>query len=474
MTKVAAALLVAPFFLAAQKSAAAVNPPPNVVIIMSDDQRWDTVNSTYMPNLTHLVVPKGIVFSNAFVPNPLCCPSRTSTLTGDFSHTTGVFGNRNQFGGFNAFTPAPEGGSTSPVNDTTTIGTDFQAAGYRTGLVGKYLNGYPGDHYGYVPPGWDSWFAVRTGAYYDYNAAINGRESPLYGSAPSDYATRVLLDRATRFIRSSVRQQQRFLLYFAPTAPHAPATPDPRDVDRFSVSGYQHPTSWGLVGPSDPQFIQNQAWDATRASGIDAFHEQQLESIYGVDRAIGRIWNALPDNTIVLFMSDNGYLWGEHRWLGKDVPYNESLRVPMILAGKNLSTGLHVGVHRRIVLNVDVLPTLETLAGITPGHSVEGMNMVGPTTRTEFVTEHWDNSEGTPTYCGIRSVRWMYVQYNSTEEPLHPEGLYDEKADRQELNNLAVTAPDDPAVASELAQMRSDAATMCTSGNIYPPDWPFP
>ena len=100
--------------------------------------------------------------------------------------------------------------------------------------------------------------------------------------------------------------------------------------------------------------------------------------------------------------------------------------------------------------------------------------MLGPATRSEFVTEHWENGPTIPTYCGVRSVDWMYVRYNSTEEPLHPEGLYDEAADPYELNNLAVTEPDDPSVASELAQMRSDAASLCTSGSVYPPDWPFP
>jgi N-acetylglucosamine-6-sulfatase len=385
-----------------------------------------------------------------------------------------VFGNSNQFGGFGAFTPAPEGASTSPANDTATIATDFQAAGYETGLVGKYLNGYPEDHYTYVPPGWDSWFAVHTGAYYNYNAAVNGQESPLYGSAPGNYATRVLATQATNFIAASALQQKPFFLYFATTAPHGPATPDPRDLNRFDLSGYQQPPSLGLVGNADPQYIQSLPWNATRGAQIDRFHQQQLDSIYGVDRAIGRIWNALPDNTVVLFMSDNGFLWGEHRKSGKQVPYNESLRVPMILAGKNLASPLPVGTDPRIVLNVDVLPTLEGLAGVTPSHPVEGMDMLAPTTRNEFVTEHWDNGLGTPTYCGVRSVDWMYVQYNTTEEQLHPEGLYDENADPFELNNLAVTDPTDQAVAAELAQMRSDAANLCSGGAVYPPDWPFP
>ena len=474
-------LLLTATLVVGPRSAAVATPRPNVVLIMTDDQRWDTVNSTYMPMLNKFLVPNGITYTNSFVPDPLCCPSRTSTLTGDYSHTTGVFGNSNQFGGFDAFTPAPEGASTSPVNDTTTIATDFQAAGYETGLVGKYLNGYlwtdsssPENHYTYVPPGWDSWFAVHTGAYYDYNAAVNGQESPLYGSTPWNYATRVLATQATDFVSAAAQQHKPFFLYFAPTAPHGPATPDPRDVNRFDLSGYQEPPSWGQVSASDPQYVQSAPWNATRIDQINAFHAKQLDSIYGVDRAIGLIWNALPDNTVVLFMSDNGFLWGEHARSGKQVPYNESLRVPMLLAGKNLPRPLPVGTDPRLVLNVDVLPTLEALAGVRSSHPVEGLDMLGSTARSEFVTEHWENGRGVPTYCGVRSTDWMYVSYNTTEEPLHPEGLYDENADPYELNNLAVTDPSDPAIAAELAQMRTDAASFCTSGAVYPPDWPFP
>src|SRR6185437_15183836 len=119
--RIAALLLIAPSLAVSPRPAAAGTSRPNVVVIMSDDQRWDTLNPTYMPMVTKLLVGRGITYPNAFVPNPLCCPSRTSTLTGDYSHTTGVFGNSQQYGGFSAFTPPPEGASTNSVNDTTTI-----------------------------------------------------------------------------------------------------------------------------------------------------------------------------------------------------------------------------------------------------------------------------------------------------------------------------------------------------------------
>ena len=316
-------------------SAARASAPPNVVIIMTDDQRWDTVTPRFMPQLTAIASQNpSIAYTNAFVPNSLCCPSRSSTLTGDYSHTTGVYGNVGQWGGFGSFTAAPDGHSTSSINDTKTMAVDMHDAGYRTALVGKYLNGYPSHHYDYVPPGWDRWFAVGTGVYYNYYAATATGRSWRYGSAPQDYITRVLTDKAKGFVRTLSGQP--FFLYYATTAPHGPSIPDPRDVGRFDVSGYRQPPSFGKPEAGAPRYIKDIAWDAAKVEKINEVHAAQLDTNFGVDRSIGQIWDVLPSNTLVLFMSDNGYAWGEHTWTNKQVPYAESLRVPMMLIGKDL------------------------------------------------------------------------------------------------------------------------------------------
>ncbi len=454
------------------RAQATTAPPgsPNIVIIMTDDQRWDTATSQYMPNLTSILGSNpSITYPNAFIPNSLCCPSRTSTLTGDYSHTTGVFGNGGAMGGFPSFTLPPVGFSTAAANESTTIATDLHSAGYRTGLVGKYLNEYPAGHYDYVPPGWDSWFSIATGTYYDYYAAVNGHRSRRYGSRPADYSSRVLGDRATGFIANSGANP--FFLYLAFTAPHSPAIPAPRDVDRFGVARYPQPPTFGKAYPSDPTYIKNRAWDRTKAQSTNAFHRDQVNSIYGVDTQIGRVWNALPDNTIVLFMSDNGYLWGEHRWVGKIVPYNESLRIPMAVAVKAPTSPRWAAgsVDPRIVLNVDVLPTLEAYAGFAPANPFEGIDAFGPVVRDDFVLEHWREGgklwDGAmPTYCGVRSVDWMYTKYRGGQEQ-----LYDELADPYEVNNLAVTDPANP----KLQAMRNRAAVLCVGGALYPSDWPI-
>ncbi len=470
--------------LIAPTTAAHAASLPNVVIIMTDDQRWDTVTPQYMPQLTRILSENpSITYTNSFVPNSLCCPSRTSTLTGDYSHTTGVYGNGGQWGGFHSFTAPPEGDSVSSVNDTTTIAVDMQQAGYRTALIGKYLNGYNTKYSHYIPPGWDRWFAVHTGVYYGYWATSNLHapvHNSYFGTTKADYITRVLTTRATDFIQTNSAAP--FFMYYATTAPHGPAIPDPRDVNRFSLSGYVQPPSFGKAEAGAPNYIQDMPWGFERAKVNNSFHKLQLASAFGVDRSIGKLWNALPDNTVVLFTSDNGYSWGEHKWSTKMPPYNEDLRIPMRIVGKNLTDPLPAtGLDGRIVLNVDVLSTLEGLAGVTTAPNrpspPEGLDMLGTKTRSDFVIEHWYQSPPTsvypPTYCGVRSADWMYVRYNKFEEPVK-EGLYDENADPWEMDNLAVTDPANPSVVTKLQTMRDRAAILCqVDGGIYPNDWPF-
>ena len=481
------ALAVASLVAISHPVAQAAESRPNVVIIMTDDQRWDSVTARYMPQLSSILANNpSVTFTNSFVPNTLCCPSRTSTLTGDYSHTTGVYGNGGQYGGFPAFTPAPDGNGISPINDTTTIAVDMHQAGYRTALVGKYLNGYNARTSRYIPPGWDRWFSVPTGAYYHYWAASNFGgpiHNRYFGTTKADYITRVLTARASTFLQAN--QADPFFLYYAATAPHGPATADPRDVDRFNSAGYVQPPSFGASSAVDPHYIQDRPWYPSDVKTINQFHAAQLNATYGVDRSIGQLWNLLPDNTIVAFMSDNGFSWGEHRWSNKMIPYNEDLRIPMRLVGRNLASPLSAGTDPRIVLNIDLLPTLEGMAGVTTSPSrpsaPEGLEMLGSATRSEFVIEHWyqENPSGyegnPPTYCGVRSLDWMFVKYNHSEES-NNFGLYDEINDPYELSNLA----SDPAYAAQLRTMKDLAHTASGDGScdesatgIYPNDWPY-
>jgi arylsulfatase A-like enzyme len=404
--------------------------PPNIVLIVTDDQRWDT-----LPEMSSAarMAEGGVVFPNAFVPNPLCCPSRVTILTGHHSHTTGVYTNGSSagYGGFAAF------------DDRASIATALDP-GYRTGMIGKYLNGYPGNQYGYVPPGWDTWAAIATGNYYDYDLAINGRRSRWFGESPDDYSGRVLTARALRFVaRPSPRP---FFLLFAPVGVHASSgegtpVPDPLDDGALDGTAFDHPPSFDEPDMSDkPLYLRN-----THIVDRELFRQKQLEALMGVDRSIGMILDSVPDNTLVVLTSDNGYLWGEHRWWGKIVPYNESLRVPLVATCIGCSLLDPGAQDDRLVSNIDLAVTLLDAAGlprdtptairvgtddpIPPG----GRSLLRPGwTRDALVLEHWSSDGTVPSYCGIRTPEHLFVHYQDGFEE-----VYDEVADPWETSNIA-------------------------------------
>ncbi len=391
---------------------------PNVVILLTDDQRWDKVTPQYMPNVAGLA--GATKFDNTFGPNPVCCPSRATILSGQFAHTTQVWKNHPPLGGFAWF------------DDSDTIATDFRAAGYRTAMIGKYLNGYRSGIDTYVPPGWSRWFSVDTGAFYDYGATTkNGVKT--YGAAESDYVTNVLRREAIDFITGTGP----FFLYLSFTAPHGPAIPDPRDVGRFA-------------GHSDYTYDAN------------GYPSSALESAYGADRAIGAIVKALPANTIILFLSDNGYLWHDDSprgvMDGKVWPYNESIRIPMTLKLPAGAPALRAGASD-IVSNVDVRPSLTHAAGVPLPTPCEGADWFGSFHRDDLLLEHY----GARTYAGVRLLDWMYVRIKE-DDGSYTEELYDENADPLEMSNLA----GDPNHASRLAALRSLAQQRCSP---LPPEY---
>jgi arylsulfatase A-like enzyme len=332
-----------------------------------------------------------------------------------------------RYGGFRAF------------RDTSTIATWLDDAGYRTALFGKYLNGYTAS---YVPPGWDTWFATyQNGGFYDYLAADDYVMRP-YGSDRADYGTTVLAQGAVGFIESTPAGTPLFL-HFSPHAPHEPATAAPGDGNAFADLEPWRPESYGEADVSDkPEYIAERApLDPAATARIDGFRKRQYRSLLSVDRAVGDILDALEatgrlSNTLIVFTADNGMLWGEHRWDAKLVPYEESIRVPFVVRFDAAIGGPWV--DERLVLNVDLAPTIADLAGIAaPG--AEGRSLVpildgsARAWRTDFLLEHMQKGAGgVPTYCGLRTERHVFVRYVTGEEE-----LYDLARDPAQLENLA-------------------------------------
>src|SRR5919107_5703122 len=194
-------------------------PKPNIIFILTDDMRKDDLNNTYMPQTTTQLVTKGRSFQNAFVSNPLCCPSRATIMRGQYSHNNKVWFNPNVFDPDPNIRDGGWKGYNGNGYEADNVATRLQAAGYTTGLFGKYLNGYGATTVPTtVPPGWDDWFAFKQPEYYNYDVNDNGTIRH-YGTRSTDYSTDVLKTQVNEFIGATPPGQP-FFAYVAPYAPH--------------------------------------------------------------------------------------------------------------------------------------------------------------------------------------------------------------------------------------------------------------
>ncbi len=436
--------------------------PPNIITVLVDD--LDTTTTPFwdaMPKTKALLADTGTTFSNAFITDPTCCPSRASLLTGNYPHNTGVYDNSPPDGGYQAFA----GGA-----DQDTIGTRLQARGYTTGFMGKYLNLYdPATHP--IPPGWDDWFGLDQGGLwvgYGYKANDNGTVVQ-YGWEPQDYETDVLTGQAGEFIAAAESDDERpFYLQLNPLAPHYNVGPPVRyQPNPFgSVAIPTRPNTNEADVSDKPTWLRNGFPIPSQATlDIDTSrYRTAIGSLLGVDDLVSTLVDDLTqtgelDNTVIVFLSDNGMNWRSHRLDHKMAPYEESLRVPFIMTGP----GVPHGVNTNMVTNIDLAPTILELAGAGPQLDLDGRSLVpvlgGDTsaTRKDFLIEYrgtygagnptldtlaqvqaaiaqFGSITLVPTYRAVRTERWLYVEwYGGT---VHEYELYDLVNDPYELQNL--------------------------------------
>ena len=425
---------------------------PNFVFIMTDDQ--DLATFELMPLVKERLGRAGMTFTNAFVTNPVCCPSRATLLTGQYSHNHGVLTNEPPRGGFNKFR--------SEDRERDTVPVWLNRAGYYTGLVGKYLNRYPeGSPNTYIPPGWHEWGVIFSNqgsdAYFDYSMNDNGGIRT-YGRAEQDYITDVILNRSLEFLRRAENDDAKpFFLHITPNAPHRPATPAARHATALPGIRMPRTPNWNEADLSDkPRWLREFFSPLTQDNEnfIDFFYQQRARSLLAVDEMVAGVIDELTklgelEKTYVVFTSDNGFLMGSHRFpRGKDAPYEESIRVPLVMRGPGIRAG---STSSAFVLNNDFAPTVLTLAGVTIPASVDGRSFTPilqgqkpANWRTDFLIEHWspqvDSQEdplsaAIPDYAGLRTERHLYVEYVTGETE-----LYDLSSDPFQLNSLHATA----------------------------------
>jgi arylsulfatase A-like enzyme len=421
-------------------------PRPNVILINTDDQRADTVG--YMPTVISEIADRGVTFNNAFVSNPICGPSRASLLTGNYTHTNGVLTNG----------PPSTGGALKFIGpDEETIAVWMQSAGYRTGHFGKYINGtflYCDDVTCTVPPGWDEWNAFPVDDYFNYQLSENG---PLvsYGGTDADYSTDVLRDKVLAFLDDHADEP--VFVYFAPFAPHVSvaagffAVPAPRDQGTLNPPLWR-PESYMEPDASDkPVSIQNvPPLTAEQAFYHDLGRLLALESLGAEDDAIAAILAKIEaqgktQDTVVIFTSDNGFSDGEHRLFGKLCPYDECVRVPLIIRYPRV-LGEDARARDEDAMVIDLAPTIAELAQVSPGRipSIDGRSLAGVAQGAEaqwrdaVLLEQWT----APRYVGVRTPEWKYIVRGTGERE-----LYDLVNDPFELMSVAGVLP---AVADEL------------------------
>jgi len=432
----------------------------NVVVILTDDQSNDSLpnqDPVPMPYLQSLIddpTDHWVRFARAIDNTALCCPARATLLTGKYSHHTRVQNN--------------EQGKN--LDETKTVAEWVHAAGYRTGFVGKYLNAYPWDRGDYTPPGWDDWVAFKSPPlYFDYTLIDNGTEVP-YGSAEADYSTDVLAQRAVDFL-DGVQSGQPFFLWFAPYGPHYNTdlqwVPAPRDVGAFSgMAPLRHPDFNEADVSDKPGWVQAlPLLTSEEQQQMDANREGEYETLLSVDDAVQSIVEKLRsmgalDNTVILYLTDNGFSFGEHRWETKTCPYGECNAIPFFVRYPGVTPFTD---RRHLVSTVDVAPTIAEIAGVTPANAVDGHSLVNlvqrnPTAWRNGLLMRWfgqpagtdpeerdqyDPAAVTP-YWAVRTPSYLYVEYDGGEKELYDlTGAIDPK-DPYETSNHA----GDPAYAS--------------------------
>jgi N-acetylglucosamine-6-sulfatase len=452
--------------------AQAAQAKPNIVVLMTDDQTLESMS--VMPKTRELLGERGTTFTRSFSSFALCCPSRATFFTGQYTHNHGVLGNRPPFGGY------------TRLDKTNWLPLWLKSAGYRTMHVGKFLNGYGRDAPPTeVPLSFDDWHGTvdpSTYAFYGYTVNENG-VLHTYGAArePDFYSTDFLARRASELIAAAAPSPQPFFLSVAFLAPHSGG---PRDVDDprgmpTPVPAPRHANAFaGVPVPPSPAFNEVDMSDkptlmrnrppigAARAAAIQETYQQRLESLLAVDDAVETVIAALGatgevDETLILFTSDNGFFHGEHRVpTGKVLVYEPSIRLPLYMRGPGVPRG---DVRRQLVTNADLAPTILDAADASPGRVQDGRSLFG---LLEDPDVQWGRElliEGVSgqgvTFTALRNYRWKYVEHSTGEAE-----LYDLERDPHELVSLHA----DPAhaairfrLAARLGKLRACAGRSC-------------
>jgi N-acetylglucosamine-6-sulfatase len=417
---------------------------PNFVFVLTDDLSWNLVS--HMPHVLAME-RAGMTFSRYYVVDSLCCPSRSAIFTGEYPHDDGVFTNAGADGGYFAFNKHGD--------QRKSFALALHDAGYRTAMMGKYLNQYEPRYP--VAPGWDEWDVTGLGGYGEFGYTLNqDGQRVRYGHAASDYLTDVLAARGRSFIDSAATSGHPFMLEVATFAPHDPYTPAPRYAHAAQGLSYPKTPAYGRMPANPPPWLKGHAaLTAAKENTIATKFRKRVEDDLSVDDMIGQLENelrakGLAQDTYFVFSSDNGFHMGEYTLIsGKQTAFETDIRVPLVVTGPGVPAGRTAS---QLASNIDLAPTFETLAGLPVPADVDGHSLTAlwhgqdpPDWRQAILVEHHgpdfspsDPDRQTqapgdpPSYEAVRTANALYVRYAGGVQE-----YYDTATDPYELDNLA-------------------------------------
>jgi len=414
---------------------------PNIIFILTDDM--DTTLLPYMQYTNKLIGEQGATFTNYFVTSTACCPSRATTIRGQYPHNTGILENSPGFEEFYRL-----------GHDDDTLAVWMKQAGYKNSFMGKYLNLYPaGVKRSYISPGWSDWhvflYNITPDFYFGYTMNENGKLVKYY-QKDYDYSTDVLRDRAIEYIDKYSKRASPFFIFVSTYAPHGPDDPAPRHADLYPDLVYPKGPSYHEEDTSDkPQDII----DLRINGGIfedeeaDDLFRRRVRTMMAVDEMVRDLVKNLEengqlDNTYIIFTSDNGFHMGEHGLpSGKMLAYEEDIRVPFLMRGPGIAPGTVV---TQMTANIDLASTFSELAGAQPAAFVDGRSFApllgGQNNATDWrkalLFETGYSADQRPshviTWRGVRTENFIYVEYESGELE-----FYDLVNDPYEMDNIA-------------------------------------
>ena len=411
--------------------------PRNVVFILSDDHRYDAMSFLGHPfaKTPHMdsMAKNGVHLKNAFVTTSLCSPSRASILTGLYTFRHRVIDNQR---------PVPKG--------TLFFPQYLQKAGYKTGFIGKWHMGHANDD---PRPGFDYWFSFKgQGRYYPsgprYTLNENGKRVPQDG-----YITTLLTKKAVEFLERQ-NADQPFCLYLSHKAVHGPFTPEPKYDGSLASLPFTLPASGKLLSDNKlnrPRWLldQRNSWHGMdfplhTGNSVESFYKSYCEALRSVDDSIGAVLAQLKkmgihDDTLVIYMGDNGYMFGEHGLIDKRVAYETSARVPMLMQCPAIIKG--ESVVEQVVANIDIAPTIMQAMGLKKPAHMDGRSFLPLARGTQIPWRdyflycyYWEqNYPQTPTHFSLRGDQYKLTTYYGVWDT---DELFDIQADPDEQNNL--------------------------------------